>query len=91
MTTGAELDDAVRAAAEQYVQDGETIVAWVVLAATRNFRDGGSVVVLPCETGMPLWMAKGIMHDAIDETRIIGSAIVDDAGEDDTGRGRGAA
>jgi len=84
MTTPTELDEAVRAAAEPYVQNGETIVAWVVLAATRNFRDGGTVVVLPSEAGMPLWTAKGIIHDAIDEMRM-GTGIVDDTSEDGYG------
>jgi hypothetical protein len=90
MTTPNELDEAVRAAAEPYVQNGEVIVTWVVLAATRNYRDGGSVVVLPGESGMPLWTAKGIVHDALDEMRMIGSRIVDDTSED-PGEGFGPA
>lgn len=65
----ADLDDAIRAAAGALVDADEVIVSWVVLAATRNASDGGTVLVIPANAAMPGWEVKGIIADAQDSVR----------------------
>lgn len=64
-----DLGDAISSAAEPLIEDGEVIVAWIVLAATRTHRDGGTVVVLPSDNALPAWQVKGILADALDSVR----------------------
>jgi|tagenome__1003787_1003787.scaffolds.fasta_scaffold18418463_1 hypothetical protein len=65
----ADLDDAIQGAAGALVEPGELIVSWVVLAATRNASDGGTVLVIPSNAAMPAWEVKGILEDARDSVR----------------------
>jgi hypothetical protein len=64
--TRAQLDTALRAhARHQLGTDGEVIVSWIVLAATRRFDGGGVVITLPSDQAMPFWEARGILGDAL--------------------------
>jgi hypothetical protein len=65
-TTRAALDDAVRAHAHhQLGSDGEVIVSWITLAATRRYDGGGTVITLPSDQAMPFWEARGILTEAL--------------------------
>ena len=64
-----DLAAAIHAAAEPLVENGEVIVGWVVLAATRDARDGGTVLVIPGDRGMPGWAVKGMLTDGLDTVR----------------------
>jgi hypothetical protein len=90
MSTTDPLDEAVRAAAGTLVQSGEQIITWVVLCGTRNFNGDGGVIVMPAEVSMPVWQAKGILVDALDEIRNGGGRMVlpaDGPPDDDLGGG----
>lgn len=58
------LDDAVRQHLASYVDDGEVIASWMVLAATRSAEDGGVVLVETSEA-MPQWEARGVLATAM--------------------------
>lgn len=64
--TRAELDTAVRAhAASQLEDDGEVIVSWIALAATRRYDGGGVVIHMPSDHAIPYWEARGILTEAL--------------------------
>ena len=64
-TTRDALDEAVRAHAEDVIDDGEVITAWIVLAATRHYNGGGCVISMPSDGVMPRWEARGILASAL--------------------------
>lgn len=59
------LDDAIKAYAEDIVDDGEVIIDWIVCAATRRYDGGGVVITLSGQDGMPEWQARGILTTAL--------------------------
>lgn len=71
MTVRAELDRAVRAYAQdrQLVEAGEVLVTWFVVAGTRTADDGGGIVTIPADDAMPMWQAKGLLVEALDQCR----------------------
>jgi len=79
----AALDEHVRRAAGALVDPGEVVVSWVVLAATRNASDGGTVLFIPSNAAMPAWEAKGIVGDALD---LLWAGSLYGGGEDVSGR-----
>jgi hypothetical protein len=63
--TRAALDEAIRAhAATELDTDGEVIVAWIALAATRNVHGGGFVITM-LHDRMPHWEAEGMLRRAV--------------------------
>jgi hypothetical protein len=64
--TGQALDAALRAhAAPHLTDDGEVIVSWLALAATRRADGGGVVICLPSDGVMPVWEVIGILHETL--------------------------
>ena len=64
--TGQALDAALRAhAAAHLTDDGEVIVSWLALAATRRADGGGVVICLPSDGVMPVWEVTGILHETL--------------------------
>lgn len=49
--------------------DGEVVISWLVLAATRDHTDSGCVLLMPSGTGIPTWQVKGMLIDALDTAR----------------------
>lgn len=63
------LDLAVRAHAEDMVDDGEVITNWIVLAATRRFDGGGVVITMVSDDALPTYVARGMFHECLDTMR----------------------
>lgn len=62
--TRAALDEAIRAhMAADVDPDGEVIVAWVTLAATRSHDGGGVVIYSGSDEAMPRWQVRGILDE----------------------------
>lgn len=61
----AVLDEAIRTYAEDAVDDGEVITDWVVLAATRRFDGGGSVIHLVSGDGLPTYVVRGMLSESM--------------------------
>jgi hypothetical protein len=79
--TRAQLDEAVRAhAAPQLNTDGEVIVSWITLAATRRYDGGGTVITLPSDSAMPFWEARGLLHESLAAINRIANEPADDDG-----------
>lgn len=63
--TLADLDAAVRAHAEDLVDEGEVITNWIVLAATRRFDGGGVVIHMVSDEALPTYVARGMFHESL--------------------------
>lgn len=71
----ADLDDAIRAAAAAHVDpSGEVVVGWLVVCATRGHAGGGTVIQMPSDGAMPVWQARGILAEALEDLRRMGDA-----------------
>lgn len=53
--------------ASHSLRPGELVVAWVLLAATRDPDGGGQVIRMLSDPTMPPWQVKGILGDAQDD------------------------
>jgi hypothetical protein len=59
------LNEAIAAATAHMLADGEIVVSWVVVAATRNYTGGGAVITVVGDDGMPQWEARGLLATAM--------------------------
>jgi hypothetical protein len=74
-----DLDAAIRERAQPWLIEGEVIVAWVALAATRRYDGGGVVIHIPSHDVMPPWEARGILAEGL---MAVSQPSLEDHGED---------
>lgn len=69
--TLAALDDAVRAHAATYMEPGDVAITWIALVGIRTVNDAGDnagrVMPVFSDGSMPPWIAKGLLHEALDD------------------------
>lgn len=58
------LDQAVREhMADELRADGEVIVAWIAIAATRSHDGGGVIIYAGSDEAMPRWQVRGLVEE----------------------------